>query len=983
MTLYYRVLFILIFFSLSIALYSLGAFNLFNGTNRSDLQWEEITTEHVKIIYSSGLYQSALTAAAIADSTYFTLCTTFEVKPRQQILIYISDQDDNPNGATVLNYYIFLWVNTNDFVKYFTGDEKWLRKVIAHEMVHWFIAYCFTDWTSLVFPSMNTPFPRNFHEGYAQFFSGEDWGFNRGDRYLRTFAFSSGIQKKNDRWSGGFLYAEGFALVKYLAEFYGEEKLIELLKYRKSRQLSLSIPPSTNNFYSFSKAFKAVYKKSFEDMYDEWERYIKAWYYGSAFTQKINQTDNFSLDLTLNAMHQFHAKLMVEDLVIKGDWVIANVKRSSNQKFQSLIYGKIDSDSLSMQKFQINNYHIIENAASFISFDLSSNHRYVVYSRYTHHQHGRIAPLVTFSDLEKKSIEQIGEGSFPVVRDDGTYFYQNMTSKENRVMVKKIDSEAEVFISFNHDNQIGELRLSNRGNYLAASIFDQDNQFLVSIFQADTSDLVDTLQFQTMPRELLWKDEEHLAILLENPNTFNLDLYIYNLLDKSFVVYETPPYNLYPRAFTSEEIRSLTILCLYDFNRDTKLFGQTKIIRQSDVEGTIIEVKKQENHYYSRWIERGPTHLISDTILPYKSLSTKQYQAWKNIRYRMGLFLPWIDFVAGSFIISEPLGKHVVQGIGYLPFNDKYKTNPLYSFTYTNTNYTPTITANVTKTKWFSGVKDHGLIANHSKLYGISAYSPIRKQFSSFQQFLVGGGVSYYNFELAKEDIEYRYLFDDQEMYLGNIEVKYQYHLPWQNSNIHPVRSIKTSLSFNFADQKIGMKSDYNQINIYNEIGYAPFLFSSDNEFWQNFSIINKTNYRLASKDRIKQFLPRVDDQDFVLTDVGPFFSRMILRGHNQMMWGKELFYIHTDLAYKLDDQFLGIPSHYLGLSLWYDYTNLKRREYYVQNENYQLKSLKYDYKAMGYELKGTILGTRHHFGQAWKPDGKRLRMYYMLGINF
>ncbi|MCL1827669.1 MAG: hypothetical protein FWG20_06450, partial [Candidatus Cloacimonetes bacterium] len=635
------IFFALFLCALTTNIFSVGAFNLFNGRNRNDLSWQEISTEHCKIIYSDNLENIALEAAAIADSTIVNLKSTFDTNPKKKVLIYISDQDNIPNGATVMDWYIFIWVNQNDYVKMFTGDDKWLRKVIAHELVHWFIAEAISDWSSKILPISAIEFPRDINEGFAQYFSGEEWGLNRGDRYLRTYSFDSESDSFDYGWWGGHLYASGFAFTKYLSEFYGgDENLVRLVNTKKNGPTTISIGTDGVNvgFYDFKKTFKKVYDREFNDVFDEWQRYIRVWYFGDAYTQKINHTDTMSKDLSINAITNLSLKIdRLNDIVIKDSLMIASVRLWENQRYSTLISGYFSPDSLVKDKLHIKDRKIIENASSYKEFDISPNGLYVVFSRYARHNKGRLAPTVVFYDTNTKKKVYLGEGSYPVVDNEGTVYYQLLTLTENNIFKRDISGEKEVFYALNPENQIGELKLNNAGNYLAFSMFSEDREFLVVIYDTVKETEVYALRFSAMPQELLWIGDDRLSIMVENSNSFKAEICVFSIEEGDFIYYDTPPYNVFPRQFTESDSLT-TIIGMSETNRGRMLLGKMNIIEKTDFYGSLEE---QEKNYYNRWIYKEYEKPIPAEIYAYNDLSPKKYSGLQNIRWRQGLALPW------------------------------------------------------------------------------------------------------------------------------------------------------------------------------------------------------------------------------------------------------------------------------------------------------------------------------------------------------
>jgi len=972
----YSFFFIVIFISNS--LYCLGAFNMFNGRNRAELNWYEVETEYSKIIYSDNLDKTALEAAAIADSTFLTLSKSFGVFPQnkkgntEKVIIYISDQDNISNGACVLNEYIFIWVNQNDYLKMFTGNHKWLRKVISHEMVHWFLAYSIRDWISPFLPMSMISFPTNINEGFAQHFSGEEWGFNRGDRYLRTWTFAT-TNNYNGRWLGGFMYGNGFAFIKYLSEFYGEDKLFELLKYRNKIGL-----------YDFNSAFNDVYKKSLNEMQREWTRYIKTWYYGEAYLKKVISDDVMTKTNSLNDITPLKSSMIINDLVMKTDNIVLDVKLTKNQNYSSLISGKLVIDSLKADKFIVKDINYIEEAPAYNSLDISSQGDYITYSRYTRHKYGRLAPRVYLYDILDDKKYDLNEGNHPVVTNEGEVFYQKLSLDENCVYKTNIIEQSiktDKFISFLPENQIGEMRLNSDDSILAISIFDSDRNFLVSLFDTNTAEVIDVLKFENMPQQIIWQDIDKLAVSVENSNTFVLDLYVYNTVDKSIKKYDGPPLNVYPVLITETE-NNLNTIAMTELERDMKVLGKV-----SFVEKNVEKEFNTPNNYYSRWINRTAKYQIPETIKAYESLDIKEYNSFKNIKFRQGFAYPTDTGVLGSVVLSEALGKHLMMSMFYLPYNNK--TQAIYYLNYLNNVFKPAINLYSFKSKWVAGISDNEVYYNIITQVGLNFNMPIDFHQIPFLSISYGGGINYNKFELTNDSKEYAYLFDDDEIIIANTNIDLHYNLPWKNDLYHPVKALKTSFSFDYSSENYGMKRDYWQLRLYNDISISPLREVFSSEFFKTIIVQNRTTYREVGDNPLVQFMPGVDDSEFIQVNGQPAFSRLYLRGYEETLWGSRLFSMQSDLKFKIFDSLpisfnIGFPvlsAGYFGISTWVDYTKLFQPEMLTDNP----KALVY--KAVGFEIKSAWnvldVPTLHKYGYAWDTKHNKLGYYYMMEIPF
>ncbi|TVR29329.1 MAG: hypothetical protein EA390_10010, partial [Balneolaceae bacterium] len=114
-------------------------FNSFSGRNHPYLNWQVAETEHFRIMYHQRVADIIPEAAAIAEESYAALSENMGVEFSGKIPIYLSDEDEVINGFAnpIGKGYTMIWVNLPSS-EFWTGEEKWLRKVIAHELGHIF-----------------------------------------------------------------------------------------------------------------------------------------------------------------------------------------------------------------------------------------------------------------------------------------------------------------------------------------------------------------------------------------------------------------------------------------------------------------------------------------------------------------------------------------------------------------------------------------------------------------------------------------------------------------------------------------------------------------------------------------------------------------------------------------------------------------------------------------------------------------------------
>ena len=184
-------------------------FSSLNGRNHPELKWQVVETAHFEIIYPEHLAGLENEVAAIAEESYSALSANLNVSFDKKIRIYLSDEDEIANGfaMSVGTGHTNIWVHVNDVAEYWTGSDKWIRKVVAHELAHIFHYQAVRSPLRPLDRILGNPLPRFWTEGLAQYQT-ETWDAFRGEQWLRTavlddrLSYSDGLS----RWNGNLLY---------------------------------------------------------------------------------------------------------------------------------------------------------------------------------------------------------------------------------------------------------------------------------------------------------------------------------------------------------------------------------------------------------------------------------------------------------------------------------------------------------------------------------------------------------------------------------------------------------------------------------------------------------------------------------------------------------------------------------------------------------------------------------------------------------
>lgn len=286
--------YLIVFFAFPYFLFA--QFNEYNP----EYNWYTLKGEHVFVHYHPEAERTAKTVLKIAEEIWEPITSLYEYEP-ETVHFVIKDIDDYSNGATYFfDNKIEIWASALDFD--LRGTHNWLRNVITHEFTHMVqiqssmklsrrfpafyfqfmnyekkrrpdILYGFPNFIAS-YPIATVNVPAWFAEGTAQYmrkeFGYDDWDTHR-DMILRCYALSNKMLTWNqmgvfDKTSLGneSVYNAGFALVRYISQKYGEDKL---------REISHKLSKIWN--FTIDAAIKDAIGISGRELYNEWVSFIK------------------------------------------------------------------------------------------------------------------------------------------------------------------------------------------------------------------------------------------------------------------------------------------------------------------------------------------------------------------------------------------------------------------------------------------------------------------------------------------------------------------------------------------------------------------------------------------------------------------------------------------------------------------------------------------------------------------------------------
>jgi hypothetical protein len=244
-----------------------------NKVQYTEFDWKVLRTEHFDIYYYTEMKDLVQRGAFFAEESYRQLEQQFNhnIRDRIPLIFYSSHLHFQQTNVTpgfipegVGGFFEFL---KGRVVIPFEGSLFRFSHVIRHELVHVFMHSKINRVLLDHRQSQDRTPPLWFTEGLAEFWSTE-WD-TQAEMVMRDAVLNNYVVPLNDmeRIYGTFLmYKEGQKILEYVAEHYGEEKILLLME----------------NFWkatSFSDVMKVTIGCAYKEFDEEWLYHLKKRYY--------------------------------------------------------------------------------------------------------------------------------------------------------------------------------------------------------------------------------------------------------------------------------------------------------------------------------------------------------------------------------------------------------------------------------------------------------------------------------------------------------------------------------------------------------------------------------------------------------------------------------------------------------------------------------------------------------------------------------
>ncbi len=625
-------------------------FSLISGRNHPELVWKTAVTEHFEISYPDRLSGIETAAAAIAEASYAALSDNFGVSFNAPIRIYLSDEDEVANGYAFRagSGWTNIWVNVNDAATEWTGDDKWMRRVIPHELAHIFHYRAVGSRLGVLDLLFANPLPRFWTEGIAQYQT-EQWDTFRGERWLRTAVLEDRLSYRdgNSIWNGRLLYAVGNSQVRFLASQFGDSTLTKILAYRRPAMLGLF------RVHDFDEAFQESVGMTYRDFYDDWRKHVNIYY--NTIAGQMSSVDS------LEAKRVGTPGQYLYDIVApqRTDALFSHHLESLERPVRRIAVFREDGRPEYLAEGAIRD-----------RIAVTPDGLILVYARSGRGSSGSIVNDLYLTDRRTgrtRRLTHSRRASSPAVSAEGEHiaFVESTGQTANLVQLDVRTGIETRLTEFAGDVQLGFLDWSPSGRLIAYYIFDDAGARRIETIDVSTRQRRAVTAGQHDDRRPVWSDTDSLLAFTSLrdgvPNIFVANLEtgrterVTRLANGAVVTDWILPDSLHPGG------QFLIIVA------NTKREDRAYLI-DAGLRADSIDAKAPAG--FGRWATHRPPRTIPARVtVPTASIhEIRDYNTWKNVTHVASLPFPYYNDrddwgIGGVTLWVEPLGKHVFGAV--------------------------------------------------------------------------------------------------------------------------------------------------------------------------------------------------------------------------------------------------------------------------------------------------------------------------------
>lgn len=211
-----------------------------NKVRYKNFEWSYIQSRHFDIYFYEDAYTTAKFAATVMESSLVEITGELDYILQRRVPVFVYNSHNDFQQTNIISSLLpegvggFTEAFKNRIVIPFTGSYEDYRHVLHHELTH-AIVYDLVfgrSLSSLISRQRLFSLPLWYAEGFAEYSSRHGWDYFS-DMFVRDATINGYLAPP--QYLGGFLaYKQGQAMIKYIAEKYGEDKLGDIIKKGKA-----------------------------------------------------------------------------------------------------------------------------------------------------------------------------------------------------------------------------------------------------------------------------------------------------------------------------------------------------------------------------------------------------------------------------------------------------------------------------------------------------------------------------------------------------------------------------------------------------------------------------------------------------------------------------------------------------------------------------------------------------------------------------
>lgn len=614
---------------------------VWNQRTHSELSWQTLETEHFFIHSHNGLHSTATEAAEISEELWPVLLKQVEAEhDYEKIHISLTSEDEIANGYVLPSNQVFIWVNQNEPAGHFTGSEKWLRTVIAHELQHVVLVNATRTWLGLWnFSSL----PFWFIEGTAEYYT-ERWRIGRSDTRLKTATYFDRVHRLDP-------HDDGFAKVLYLAENFGDSTLTQIIQWRHP----------TWHTYSFKKAFRQATGMSPSAFHEQWRKAMNTYYYSYR-----GQKESLAYAGEIIAVPSVGSIYSIS--ISPDSSKAAYVSRKSGARYHSIFIENLESGEI--RKMHVGS---IRSRPQW-----SPDSRAIVFGEYHRGKYGSLINDIRLLNIEKKKVRWLTSNeraNYPIFGKQNELYYARNQGRAAQIAQYNLVTGAKNQITdFAPETHVKYLDNSPDKSSLAFMIEDSSGHPDIGIIEIDGTGFRKLTDDQYEDLYPIWSPDGA-EIFFTSYRSGAANIFSINLDSTRRLRQLT---DVYTGLYTSQILPQSNHL-LADAISDADSSQFVILDPQRTVEEDSLVIRND----YKNWRIRSPEIKIpSGRTADFSSAQaiSNPYKFYKNPRHLGSLALPTLTGISGFTAWTDPLGKHttILGGeLNYQPFSEQ-ALNGLY-----------------------------------------------------------------------------------------------------------------------------------------------------------------------------------------------------------------------------------------------------------------------------------------------------------------